>query len=290
MPCVLPHLDRAAQGRRCLGTWRAAVAGRAPAHRAGNPRVGAHCRSAVPSVPASSWTTTNEPRQRSLRRGHSAVVREGGALLRRVAAGEAVTDQVDWPHVEEIEHVMVSAMIRMKSSNKGSPERRRGADQRTACSARRYGQQTTKTQAELTTAQGQAEAATARAAAAVEAEQAIRQAERERRARGRWARLRAALRSSGEGRDAGAPPGTAGGGGNVVGRSDRTIGGAQFQMAKVPKENPVMRYLLIAGCVALVGCNTMNGRTGEDTQRSERPLPAPEPAPYYPAADPLNSR
>ena len=28
-----------------------------------------------------------------------------GALLRRVAAGEAVTDQVDWPYVgEEIEH------------------------------------------------------------------------------------------------------------------------------------------------------------------------------------------
>jgi predicted small secreted protein len=57
-----------------------------------------------------------------------------------------------------------------------------------------------------------------------------------------------------------------------------------------PKENPVMRYLLIAGCLALVGCNTMNGRPGEDTQRSERPLPAPEPAPYYPASDPLNSR
>jgi predicted small secreted protein len=57
-----------------------------------------------------------------------------------------------------------------------------------------------------------------------------------------------------------------------------------------------MRYLLIAGCVALVGCNTMNG-PGEDTQRSgsslsnkatggERPLPAPEPAPYYPPAAP----
>jgi predicted small secreted protein len=58
----------------------------------------------------------------------------------------------------------------------------------------------------------------------------------------------------------------------------------------------VMRYLLIAGCVALVGCNTMNG-LGQDMQRAgsslsnkatggERPTSAPEPVPYYPKADP----
>lgn len=46
-----------------------------------------------------------------------------------------------------------------------------------------------------------------------------------------------------------------------------------------------MRYLLIAGCVALVGCNMMNG-PGEGSSLSnkatgdERPLPPPEPAPY----------
>jgi hypothetical protein len=39
-----------------------------------------------------------------------------GALLRRLAAGEDVSNQVDWPHlVEEIEHRGTVAVIRMKS-------------------------------------------------------------------------------------------------------------------------------------------------------------------------------
>jgi hypothetical protein len=46
----------------------------------------------------------------------------------------------------------------------------------------------------LAAAQDDAETATARAIAAAEAEQAIRQADVKRRARGRWARLRAAWR------------------------------------------------------------------------------------------------
>jgi hypothetical protein len=46
----------------------------------------------------------------------------------------------------------------------------------------------------LAVAQGQAEAATTRALAAVEAKRKLREAEIERRARSRWARLRAAWR------------------------------------------------------------------------------------------------
>jgi hypothetical protein len=118
------------------------------------------------------------------------------ALLRRLSAGEAVADQVDWPHVvEEIEHshappehqdeiarltarlIAAEALVKELRSRLDDVSGKLGA-----------------TKIELAAAQDDAETATARAIAAAEAEQAIRQADVKRRARGRWARLRAAWR------------------------------------------------------------------------------------------------
>ena len=92
-----------------------------------------------------------------------------GALLRRVAAGEAVTDQVDWSHVfEEIEHghgqrddqdEIVHLRARLSAAEALIKELRARLDDAAS--------RLTSTQAELTTPQGHAEAATARAVAAV---------------------------------------------------------------------------------------------------------------------------
>jgi hypothetical protein len=117
------------------------------------------------------------------------------ALLRRLSAGEAVADQVDWPHVvAEIEHsyaqrpeqqdeiarltarlIAAEALVKELRSRLDDLSGKLGA-----------------TKAELAAARDEADTATARAVAAAEAEQAIRQAHAERRARGRWARLMAA--------------------------------------------------------------------------------------------------
>lgn len=125
------------------------------------------------------------------------------ALLRKLSAGEAVADQVDWPHVvEEIEHShaqhpehqdeIARLTARLTAAEALVSELRARLDDLTGKLADK--------QTELVAAQDEAETATARAAAAVEAEQAIRQADDERRARGRrWARLRAAWRGE-EGR------------------------------------------------------------------------------------------
>ena len=118
-------------------------------------------------------------------------------LLRRLSAGEAVADQVDWPHViDEIEHshaqppehqdeiarltarlIAAEALVKELRSRLDDLSGKLGA-----------------TKAELAAAQDEAETATARAVAATEAEQAIRQADTKRRARGLLARLAAAWR------------------------------------------------------------------------------------------------
>jgi hypothetical protein len=111
------------------------------------------------------------------------------ALLRRLSAGEAVADQVDWLHViDEIEHshdgpehqdeiarltarlIAAEALVKELRSRLDDLSGKLGA-----------------TKAELA-------AATACAVAATEAEQAIRRADAERRARGLLERLRSAWR------------------------------------------------------------------------------------------------
>ena len=112
------------------------------------------------------------------------------ALLRRLAAGEAVSEQVDWPHVvEEIEDLghgdahppvqdeIAQLTARLAAAEALVKELRARLDSLTGKLA--------DTQAELASTQDQVETATARAAA-VEAEQAMRVA---RRGQGRWARL-----------------------------------------------------------------------------------------------------
>lgn len=101
------------------------------------------------------------------------------ALLRKLSAGEAVADQVDWPHVvEEIEHShaqppehqdeIARLTARLTAAEALVSELRARLDDLTGKLADK--------QTELVAAQDEAETATARAAAAVEAEQAIRQA------------------------------------------------------------------------------------------------------------------
>jgi chromosome segregation ATPase len=122
------------------------------------------------------------------------------ALLRRLAAGEAVTNQIDWPHVvEEIEDVghtqgrhpsdqdeiaRLTAML--KAAEARVNELRSRLDELTGKLA--------DTRAELATVQDQADTAAARATAAIEAERAMREADVKRRTRGRWTRLVAAWR------------------------------------------------------------------------------------------------
>jgi hypothetical protein len=116
------------------------------------------------------------------------------ALLPRLAAGETVISEVDWPHIaEEIEVVERADAWRQEDQQQ---EIARLTALLGAAEAR-VGDLIVKLsdiQTELTAAQDEAETATARAVAATDAEQAIRQADAERRARGRWARLRAAWR------------------------------------------------------------------------------------------------
>ena len=122
------------------------------------------------------------------------------ALLRRLAAGEAVRDQVDWTHVvEEIEdlgrnpHEPPDAreeIARLTALLTAAEARVR--DLRAQLDALTSSFSDVET--ELAAAQGEAQAANARAAAAAEAQQTIRQADVDRRAKGLLARLRAAWR------------------------------------------------------------------------------------------------
>jgi chromosome segregation ATPase len=117
-------------------------------------------------------------------------------LLRRLAAGEDVSNQVDWPHVvEEIEDLghgrgdqdeVARLTALLAAAEARAKELRARLDDLTGKLA--------DTQAELANARSQVDAATARAVPAVEAEQGVRQADVARKARGRWARLRAAWR------------------------------------------------------------------------------------------------
>jgi chromosome segregation ATPase len=104
-----------------------------------------------------------------------------GALLRRLAAGEAVTDQVDWPHViEEVEDLGRDAqhldrqqeIVRLTgllaATEARAKELRARLDDLTGKLSDAY--------AELAAVQDQADVASARTVAAVEAEQAVRQA------------------------------------------------------------------------------------------------------------------
>ena len=117
-----------------------------------------------------------------------------GALLRRLSAGEAVSDQVDWQRVVgEIEDVghdyaaqdeVARLTARLAATEAEVNELRARLQDLTG--------KLTDTQAKLATTQNQVETATTRAMAAGESEQAMRQAEAERQGRGRWARLKGA--------------------------------------------------------------------------------------------------
>jgi chromosome segregation ATPase len=120
-----------------------------------------------------------------------------GALLRRLSAGETVSDRVDWQHVvgeiEDLGHddarraahdEIARLTARLAAAEAEVNELRARLEDLTG--------KLTNTQAELATTQDQMETATARAVAAVESEQAMRQAEAERQGKGRWRRLKAA--------------------------------------------------------------------------------------------------
>ena len=120
-----------------------------------------------------------------------------GALLRRLSAGEAVSDRVDWQHVVgEIEDLGHDYAQRAAHDEVARLTARLAAAEAEVNELRaRLKDLTgklTDTQVELATTQDRVETATARAAAAVESEQAMQQAAAERKARGRLARLRLA--------------------------------------------------------------------------------------------------
>jgi len=122
------------------------------------------------------------------------------ALLRRLAAGEAVSEQVDWPHVvEEIEdlghgdaHPPVQDEIAQLTARLAAAE---ALVEELRARLNNLTGKLADTQAELTNTQDQVETATARAVEAAEAEEAMRQAAAAAvRQQGRWSRLVAAWR------------------------------------------------------------------------------------------------
>ena len=120
-----------------------------------------------------------------------------GALLRRLSAGEAVSDQVDWQRVVgEIEDVGHDYAQRAAQDEAARLIARLAVAEAEVNELRARLQdltgKLTDTQAKLATTQIQVETATARAMAAVESEEAMRQTEAERQGRGLWSRLKAA--------------------------------------------------------------------------------------------------
>jgi hypothetical protein len=122
------------------------------------------------------------------------------ALLRRLAAGERVTDQVDWPNVVGEIADVGHDHAQPPTADPGITELRQqlARAEATVVELReRLDDALAKladAQAELAVSQDHAEAVSARAVAAVEAEQELRQADAERRARGRLQRILAAWR------------------------------------------------------------------------------------------------
>jgi multidrug resistance efflux pump len=121
-------------------------------------------------------------------------------LLRRLAAGERVTDQVDWPNVVGEIADVGQGNAQPPTADLGITELRQQLARAEATIVElreRLDDALAKladAQAELAASQDHAEAASARAVAAVEAEQWLRQAEAERRARGPLRRILAAWR------------------------------------------------------------------------------------------------
>jgi Skp family chaperone for outer membrane proteins len=116
-------------------------------------------------------------------------------LLRRLAAGERVTDQVDWPNiVDEIADVG-HGHVQPPSADPAITELRQQLARAEATIVElreRLDDAQAKladAQAEPAAAQDQVEVASTRAVAAVEAEQGLRQADAERRARDRLCRI-----------------------------------------------------------------------------------------------------
>ena len=121
-----------------------------------------------------------------------------GALLRQLAAGQAVSEQVDWPHVvEEIEDLGHSEAQPVQDEIAHLTARLAAAETLVKDLRARLDTLTGKlaeTHAELASIQNEVETATARAVAAEESEHVMRQAEAVQRGQGRWARIRAAWR------------------------------------------------------------------------------------------------
>ena len=118
-----------------------------------------------------------------------------GALLRQLAAGQAVSEQVDWPHVvEEIEDLGHSEAQPVQDEIAHLTARLAAAETLVKDLRARLDTLTGKlaeTHAELASIQNQVETATARAVAAAESGHA---ASRSGRGQGRWQRLRTAWR------------------------------------------------------------------------------------------------
>lgn len=121
-------------------------------------------------------------------------------LLRRLAAGERVTDQVDLPNVVDEIADVGHGHAQPPTADPAITELRQllaRAEATVAELRERLDDPLAKladAQAELAAAQDQAEAASARAVAAVETEQRLQQADAERRAGGRLRRILAAWR------------------------------------------------------------------------------------------------
>ena len=119
-----------------------------------------------------------------------------GDLLRKLAAGEAVRDHVDWPHVireiedlgrEEVQHIDRQQEITRLAARLAAAEALVG-ELRARLEA--LTGELSDTQVELAAARDKADAANIRALAAVDAEQA----DAKQQAHGLWLRLRAAWR------------------------------------------------------------------------------------------------
>jgi len=121
-----------------------------------------------------------------------------GNVLRKLAAGEAVRDHVNWPHVigeiEDLGHENVQHVDRQQEINRLTARLATAEALANELRARLEALtcELSDRQLELAAARDEADAATARALAATETEKAIREADAERRRSSLWVRLRAA--------------------------------------------------------------------------------------------------